>query len=225
MAADAVLPPLNTSDDPLSAAVRARSFLALLATGRSVPAEALGVPAGMGAADVREAIDGLRSAGRITVDDNGINGSLGLSVVPCRHRIDLPQGRRYTWCALDAVGILGALGATGSITSTSPDGEPVAVRFARGRPIGASGLVILLPERGSGPTVHTWCPLVNFFAGPERARAWSDERELVATVVPLAEATTLATGLWRAAIDAACGAGAWLTDNRHSAGITARSQQ
>lgn len=214
MAAGAVLLSLNASDDPLSAAVRARSFLALLANGRPVPAAALGAPAGMGVADVRKAIDTLVSAGRITIDADGINGSLGLSVVPCRHRIDLPQGRRYTWCALDAVGILGALRVTGSITSTSLDGGPVVARFVEGRPVGPPGLVILLPERGPGPTVRTWCPLVNFFVGSELARAWSDERGLVSTIVPLDEATTLATGLWRDAIDAATGAGSWSTDRR-----------
>lgn len=219
-----MLPPLNAPDDPLSAAVRAQLFLALLATGHPIPVAAVGAPAGIDVAAVRQAIDALVSAGRVTVTDGmqAVTGSLGLSVVPCRHRLDLPLGRRYTWCALDAVGVFGALRTTGSITSTTPRGERVMVRLSDGRPVGAGTVVVLIPERGPGPTVHSWCPLVNFFLAAEHARDWSDENDLPAAIVPVREVTSLGTELWRDAIAAASGLGPWTAENSSGNGEVVR---
>ncbi|WP_170191876.1 organomercurial lyase [Saccharothrix syringae] len=205
------MPSLDAPGDALTAAVRARSFLHLLDTGRPVPVVALGTPAGRTAAEVRRVVDALAGSGRLTLteDRGAVTGSLGLSVVPTRHRLDLHRGTYHTWCALDAVGILGALGATGRITSTTPTGLPVAVDFADGEPTGPPGPVLLLPERGTGPPVTTWCPLVNFFTDLDQARAWSAARGLTASVVPLREATSFGAGLWREAIAAADDLGPW----------------
>lgn len=52
------------------------------------------------------------------------------SVEPTRHLIDVEVGRRWTWCALDAVGIVGALGA-GVIYSQTTSEEGRASHYGR----------------------------------------------------------------------------------------------
>jgi hypothetical protein len=167
------------------------------------------VPAGATGDEVRGAINALVRAGRVTADADLITGSLGLSVLVTRHRLDLPHGTRYTWCALDAVGIFGALGASGQISSSTPDGESVVVEFADGRPLGQDTVAVLVPPRMAGPTVRCWCPLVNFFTSVRRALAWSRANDVPGEAITLPVITELGTRLWRDALDAAGRLGPW----------------
>src|SRR5215470_2172358 len=206
-----LVPPLNSRDDALSAAVRARAFDMLLHGGRPVPVAELGAPAGRRLADVRRVVGDLVAHGRMTVaDDEAVTGSLGLSVLPDRHLLILPEGDRYTWCALDAVGVFGALTATGQIRSTTPDGEPVAVDVESGRVRDAGELAVLLPEHRPGPTVLNWCPLVNFFRDSRRAAEWAVETGVAGTPVSVEKAMTLGTRLWRDALRKIDELGAWV---------------
>jgi len=208
-----LVPPLGSRDDALTAALRARAFNLLLRGGRPVPVAELGAPAGRQLAEVRQAIGDLVAAGRMTVaGDGAVTGSLGLTVLPDRHLLALPEGDRYTWCALDAVGVFGALAATGQIRSTTPEGEPVVIDVESGRLRDASELAVLLPEHRPGPTVLSWCPLVNFFRNSRRAAEWAVETGVTGTAVGVEEAMTLGTRLWRDALQKVGELGPWSQD-------------
>lgn len=203
-----LLPPLNATDDPLFATVRAIAFDLLLRTGHPITVDDLGLAGGIAFAETGRSIDVLVAAGRVTVDDRGaVTGSLGLSVLETRHRLELAEGVRYTWCALDALGICGALGVSGRIVSTTVDNQRVQIEFADGIPVGSAELAVLLPKRTPGPTVLCWCPLVNFFTSTEHALAWSCANDTPGDVIALPELAELGTRLWRDAIAARYGLG------------------
>lgn len=198
------------TDDQLGAAVRAQAFRLLLDGGQPVPVARLGVPQERTATDVRRAVDEQVLGGRITVaGDDLVTGSLGLSVTPTRHRLSLPEGTRHTWCALDALGVFGALRAGGQIRSSAPDGDEITIELRDGVAHNAGRVTLLIPRRTAGPTVTTWCPLVNFFTDQDRARAWADGNGVGGQLCTLDEASELATRQWTEAIGQADSLGSW----------------
>ena len=126
-----------------------------------------------------------------------IVGSRGLSIEPTRHELQLPQGRRFTWCAYDTLGIFGALGASGTIRSRTPDEEPVELEVADGRPVAADGVVLFFPQRQVTSVVDEWCPLANFFLDAEAAHAWAGLNGVEGQVLTLTEASARGTADWR----------------------------
>ena len=140
----------------------------------------------------------LAGSGWIRRDaDGAIVGSRGLSIEPTRHELELPQGRRYTWCAYDTLGIFGALGASGTIRSRTPLEERVELEVVGGRPVAADDLVLFFPQRQVTSVVDEWCPLANLFFGAEAARAWAGLNGVEGQVLPLAEASERGTADWR----------------------------
>ncbi len=137
------------------AAVRAAGFRLLLETGRPVTVDDLIDATDVPAARVTEIFDSARARGRVEFDDQDrLIGIAGLTLTPGRHELQLDGATRWTWCALDAVGILGALGATGTVRSTDPQTEAaVEIPFVDGRP--------RLPSRSRlstvGPTPTPTC--------------------------------------------------------------------
>lgn len=113
--------------------------------------------------------------GSVQYDESGrIVGLAGLTVRPTRHLIHLPQGRRWTWCAFDAVGIIAAVGS-GNIASTGPGGEfHIVYRDARFDP--AEPVVFVADGYGMTSSLGQWCPLIDFFPTVEAADHWSAER-------------------------------------------------
>ena len=112
--------------------VRKTAFVEILATGRPWdPASAtdLGIPA----ASIRTAVDDLVEAGRVRTDEQGrVTAAAGLSTEPTAHHILVGFDPRWTNCAYDALGILGALGADGVIAARSPStGAAIHVLFER----------------------------------------------------------------------------------------------
>lgn len=144
--------------------VRAAAFRALLATGRPVSAADLAVGLGTGAAEVEVAQESLDQRGQLRRDDEGrVVGSCGLSVVPSRHELKTGGRRFWTWCAYDAVGILGALHADGTVRSISAaTGRPLEVTFRLGSPETDSIVVVMPDASGCDNPVEDWCPQVNF---------------------------------------------------------------
>ncbi len=67
-----------------------------------------------------------------------------MTITPGRHEISVAGTKRWTWCALDAIGILGALGASGSVRSTDPHtGASIEIEFVDGTPQTDKHLFIL----------------------------------------------------------------------------------
>jgi Alkylmercury lyase len=84
----------------------------------------------------------MTSGGRVTA-------AAGLSVEPTRHRLQTSGGARWTNCAYDALGILGALGVDGEIATTSPlTAKPITVGFEAGRPAGSDVVLFLADQSG-----------------------------------------------------------------------------
>lgn len=186
-------PSPSGGDDPAIQGVQIPAFWHLLNRGEPMPT---------GHLDSRawNAIEELREQGRLTVtDDKRIAGSLGLTVLPTRHRIDVVEGQRFTWCALDAVAILAALSRSGSVT-TSPPGahEALTIQYDHGTVIDApQESVLLIPGEPTGPVVQTWCPLTNLFPDTDSARSWAHSRRVEDyRLLSVAEAVDEGAPLW-----------------------------
>ena len=102
-------------------------------------------------------------------------------------------------CAIDPVGILGALGADGRIVTKSPEsGASLEVEFRGGQPLDPGTLVIFLVDRTPcGSVVDEMCPQINVFENPASAARWIDHQPAQGTVVPLVAATAQAAAIWR----------------------------
>jgi hypothetical protein len=129
--------------------------------------------------------------------DGGVVGSRGLSIEPTRHELQLPQGRRFTWCAYDTLGIFGALAVSGQICSKTPLEQPVELEVVDGRPVAANGVVLFFPQRQVTSVVEEWCPLANFFLDAEAADAWAAVNEVEGLVLTLKQASERGTTDWR----------------------------
>ncbi len=103
-----------------------------------------------------------------------MTAAAGLSSAPTRHRIQTPHGARWTNCAYDAPGILGALGADGEITSSSPlTGQPIQVAFEHGHP-DQGDVVLFLADQPEGCRPNDdWWPNVNLFEDEGSALRWA----------------------------------------------------
>ncbi|MFQ5947760.1 MAG: organomercurial lyase [Acidimicrobiia bacterium] len=167
-----------------------------------MPVEELAAAAGLDIGQVDDILASRRAQGRVQFDDHGrLIGIAGLTIEPTRHQLHLGATTRWTWCALDAVGILGALQATGTVQSTDPrTGNPVGIDFTDGEPQGDTTLFILGGYDGSN-LVEEWCPLVNFFATPADAQAWVYANHLEGDIVSVARIAADAADMWRPVLE------------------------
>jgi hypothetical protein len=201
MTSERIIPLATEQLDPFLRGIQVRAFFRLLETGEPVPIEQVG-PADR-LPEVRKAVHGLLERGRMTTTDERVTGSLGLTVQETPHRLELAEGVRHTWCALDAIGILPALDRTGVVVSLVPDtAENVRIEFEDGRVRAAAfDLVLLVPGPPTGPVVQTWCPLANLFPSDGRARMWARTHGIEDyTLLDLPDAIDQAAPLWRAVL-------------------------
>lgn len=187
--------------------VRAAAFRALLTAGRPISAADLAEWLRISDAEVQAALEQLDRHGKVRRDDEGqLVGSCGLSVVPSRHELQTGGQRFWTWCAYDAVGILGALRADGTVRSISAaTGRPPEVTFRQGWPE-TDTIVIVMPDAsGCDNLVEEWCPQVNFVEDEQTARSWLRSNAQVAEVVPITEASRRGASAWATVIDVGSG--------------------
>jgi hypothetical protein len=188
-------------DGVLASDVSRVAFRRLLQAGGPAPIAVLAADLGRAKEEAEAAVAALSAEGRIRLDERGrVMGAAGLSVVPDRHRIDFGERTFWTWCANDALGIVGALRASGVAHSVSPySGQALKVRFRLGRPQPTS-IVLFRPDddfRSRCANVYEeWCPNSNFFESREAASAWSQDHRLHGRILDLAEASGIATGRW-----------------------------
>jgi alkylmercury lyase len=178
----------------------ARAFWLLLDQGRPVEVGALADALQREPAAVVAVVDRLAKAGLTRRDRAGrlLGGSHGLSVVPTHHELLMDGKRRWTWCAYDAVGILGALEADGRVRSRSPpSGALIELGFYGGRP-DATEAVVFLAEGPCRSVIDDWCPLVNLFEDDQAAAAWARQHGIAGAARPVAQATQLGAAAWRA---------------------------
>jgi alkylmercury lyase len=184
---------------PDDQALLARAFWLLLDHGRPVELDALADALQREPAAVAAAVDRLEQAGLTRRDPAGrLLGSHGLSVVPTHHELVIDGRRRWTWCACDAVGILGVLEADGRVRSRSPySGTLVELTFDAGQPA-ATDAVVFMAEGSCRSVIDDWCPLVNLFEHDQAATTWARQHGISGAARPVAQATRLGAAAWRA---------------------------
>jgi alkylmercury lyase len=187
----------ETPSEEISA-IRSAGFRLLLDEGRPIERSEWADAAGVAPETLEQSLARPGVEGRAQLDTDGrLLGIAGLTVEPSRHRLTIGDKTRWTWCALDAVGILGALEATGSIHSTDPrSGDPVDIGFEEGRPTGDATLFILGGYDG-GNVVEDWCPMVNFFASRADAELWVADNAVEGDIVSVAQVSENAAAMWR----------------------------
>lgn len=106
------------SFSPDEVAVMRQAFRAIL-EGRSATVAELPAAVGLAPAVVEAAVGHLTERGVVVIEpETGkITGARGLSLTETAYRLFLEGRSRYAFCAVDAVGIPAALGATATIES------------------------------------------------------------------------------------------------------------
>ena len=130
-------------------------------------------------------------------------GIAGLSLEATPHVIKIDGSEFWTWCALDAVGIFTALGATGTVISTPPGSEhALEIEFTDGDT--DSDIALFIAGGYDGVDVfQSWCPNVNFFSTFEQAKTWAAQDGLDGDVVSIPEVSEAAGTIWAAVVDGA----------------------
>jgi len=175
--------------DPVQWAVRAAAFRLLLDEGQPATVTSIAEAAGVNVATTIEVLEGFAKTGNVSVAGDQVAGITGLSVEATQHRIDSAVGRRWTWCALDAIGIVGAIGE-GIIHSEMADG-PMQLEVKDGE-VESTDLVFVADGYGMTSAVDQWCPLVNFFPTLESATTWAEATGVPGRSIPV---TTIASQL------------------------------
>ncbi len=183
--------------------VRKAAFRAILETGQLWDAARAGRSLGLDDTSVRAAVDHLVDVGRVPTDADGrVTAAAGLSTDPTAHRIETAAGSRWTNCAYEALGILGALGVDGRVDTRSPSsGVPIHVRFQGGQPIGSDAVLFLADQSCCSRPNEDWCPNVNLFEDASSASTWAGEHGVAGRVVSLEEGTDLGAAEWRLLVD------------------------
>ncbi len=182
--------------------VRTAAFREILATGR--PWDPASAPdLGIDPASVRLAIHHLVEVGRARIDEQGrVTAAAGLNTDPTEHHILIGFDPRWTNCAYDALGILGALGADGVLATRSPSsGAEIHVLFQGGRPVGSDAVLFLADQSCCRRPNEDWCPNVNLFEGRSSAERSGAEHGVAGRVVTLEEGTDLGAAEWRPLIE------------------------
>lgn len=172
-------------------------FRLLFEMGEPVTIEALAAHSGYSTSRVERALASPDLAGRTRRDEEGrLVGIAGLSIEPTRHEIVIDERTRWTWCALDAVGIFSALGKSGEVRSTPPDGsDRITIRFAAGATASDESLFLLTGFDATN-ALETWCPSVNFFPDSDTASAWAEQHKLEGDVVTISQVAEPAGKVW-----------------------------
>jgi len=185
------------------AAIRSAGFKLLLDTGNPVTIDDLIDATGIAAERVAEIVDEVRTRGRVEFDDEDrLIGLAGLTLTPSRHQLTIDGSVRWTWCALDAVGILGALQATGTVKSTDPQtGDEIEIGFVEGKADTDAHLFILGGYTKEGNVRQDWCPRVNFFTGRSAAEEWVADSGLEGDIVAVSDISDDAAAMWQPVVD------------------------
>lgn len=179
----------------------AAAFHRLLKDAKPVSAPVLAADMAVDVLDVENDLAYLARIGRTKRDDEGaLLGSLGLTLVETPHTVCVDGAVRHTWCALDAVGILGALKASGWVESVNPQtGRIHRIDYTDGRPGKPQPPCILFVAEGTpvGSVIDEWCPLVNFLDDEAAAAIWAEEQGVIGRSYNVSEGTMHGATIWR----------------------------
>ena len=178
--------------------VQAAAFQNLLRTGQHFTIEDIATVTKLDNITVIGCFDRMRQAGHIRFDSDGFfEGVAGLSLSPTKHEISIDGTRFWTWCALDVLGIFGALEASGFARSSDPSsGENIELQFIDGV-AQEMNFVVFLPDLSNGASVCCdWCPNTNFFVSRSSAENWARENAAKGAVITVANLVPVAREAW-----------------------------
>ena len=177
--------------------LREFGFGLIYETGAPVSMDDLAARSGWSVDHVAATLAEIEEAGRARRDHQGrLVGIAGLSLEPSTHFIEIDGREFWTWCALDAVGIFGALKATGRVLSTPPgSNQQLEIRYENGTT--ESQHALFLSDGYDGTNVfESWCANVNFFPTVEEAENFATENGLDGDVVAISEVSEMAEAIW-----------------------------
>jgi len=185
------------------AAIRSAGFKLLLETGQPVVVDDLIAATDVSPARAIEIFESVRARGRIEFDaKDRLIGLAGLSLTPSRHEVTINGSKRWTWCALDAIGILGALKATGTVRSDDAQtGDTIRIGFVDGHPDADAHLFILSGFDTNANVREDWCSQVNFFRTRRAAEEWVGANGHEGDILTVAEVAEEAATMWHPVVD------------------------
>ena len=159
----------------------------MASTGQPIPLEqvvSLAGEIGMGRDEALKFLENTSERG----DDGEVRGLIGLSFNDHPHRLTVQGNALRTWCALDPLFIVPALGQAAVIESQDPKtGEPVKVTVSAegGIVVEPANALLSLVVPAGGETAlasveDVWmqfCQHVHFFVGAANAESFLSERE------------------------------------------------
>ncbi len=178
--------------------VQAAAFQNLLRTGRHFTIDDIATLTKLDNTTVTGCFDKMRQAGHIRFDSHGlIEGAAGLSLSPTKHEISIDGRRFWTWCALDILGIFGALKASGFAKSCDPSsGENIELQFIDGVPQEMNFAVFLSDLSNGASVCCDWCPNINFFISRSSAERWAQANAVKGSVIEVASLVPVAREVW-----------------------------
>lgn len=183
-----------------------RACQLLLARGTALSVPELAQQLGHSPATVVQTIERFERLGRIRRDGAGrIVASVGVSLVPADYELRVGPVHCWTWCAKTGLGVLGALGAGGTLaTRCLVSGQDLLVRFTADQPA-PSCYGVLWPSRelqnSCTSAADQLCATFSLFATAEAAKDWARTHNLDATVITLQEATHRSTARYRHSLE------------------------
>lgn len=139
------------------------------------------------------ALHQLAEAELIFLDPSGraITGGVPFAARPTAHRVQIFDGPTiFANCAVDALGIAAMLARDLDVVSLDPQtGEHVSASSRAGHwTWQPAGMVVFVGSSGQGRLTETCCPVINFFASGDHARAHQRTHALVGVVLTMADA-------------------------------------
>lgn len=140
-----------------------QAFRMLLNDAKPLPMARLAEHVGVEQVLVKQALDGLKHAGRAEIDGDSLLGIYGLTLKPTQHRLKLRGSIYFTWCAFDIVGIPAALGESAEIRSACAGCQrELSLAMTNGEPPHLPIVISWLSERCDSIR-DQFCPTVNFY--------------------------------------------------------------
>jgi len=191
------------------ASLRAVAFALLLA--HRIPVSAADIAAAAGVDDIGGALDALAGAGWLDRDAGGrVTGAAGLSLDHGPHVLMIAGHGFRTWCAYDALGISGVLGADATIeTSCGLCDAPIAMSILSGRPPASRPARLWLAAGGTDLRTDFCAPTV-LLCSPAHAEAWATEHDDQGAILGLRAAASRGAREWTECARTAVALGAWV---------------
>lgn len=179
-------------------AMQAAAFSLLYENNGPATEEAISTRSGLSLDDTSTRLREIEDRGMLRRDKNGhVVGIAGLTIVPTQHEITIGDTTRWTWCALDSIGIIGAVGRGGRFSTVMPDtDDSVTLKFAPDGSTESSAVVFIADGFADGPVSDNWCPTVNLFHTPAQANSWAAGAGITGKPIPVAELMADATEMW-----------------------------